>query len=122
MKGRGRNRGLGGIASRRREAVRVRATRQRSNSSRQWLQRQLNDPYVAAVKEDGYRSRAAFKLLQLDEKFRFLKSGLRVVDLGAAPGGWSQVAVRKIGAEGRLVAIDILPMAPVANAEIVQMD
>jgi 23S rRNA (uridine2552-2'-O)-methyltransferase len=122
MKGRSGNRGLGGIASRRRQAVRVRATRQRSFSSHQWLQRQLNDPYVAAAKEEGYRSRAAYKLLQLDEKFHFLKPGLRVVDLGAAPGGWSQVVVQKTGGKGKLVAIDILPMAALGGAEILQMD
>jgi 23S rRNA (uridine2552-2'-O)-methyltransferase len=122
MKGRGRNRGLGGIASRRREAVRVRATRQRSNSSHRWLQRQLNDPYVAAAKEEGFRSRAAFKLMQLEEKFGFLKPGLRVVDLGAAPGGWSQVTATEIGETGKLVAIDILPMGSIPGVEIVQMD
>ncbi|MDX2028227.1 MAG: RlmE family RNA methyltransferase [Alphaproteobacteria bacterium] len=122
MKGRGKNRGIGGIASRRREAVRVRSTRQRSNSSRQWLQRQLNDPYVAAAREEGYRSRAAFKLLQLDEKFGLLKPGMRVVDLGAAPGGWSQVVAATIGNKGKLVALDILPINPVPGAEIVQMD
>lgn len=122
MKGKGSHRGLGGIASRRREAVRVRATRQRSNSSHQWLQRQLNDPYVAAAKEEGYRSRAAFKLLQLDEQFHLLKPGQRIVDLGAAPGGWSQVAASKIGSRGKLVALDILPMDPIPGVEIVQMD
>src|SRR5271154_3001701 len=111
MKGAGKHRGLGGIASRRRPAVRVRAKRQRSNSSRQWLQRQLNDPYVAAAKEDGYRSRAAFKLMQLDEKFHVLKPGMRIVDLGAAPGGWTQVAAAKNGKKGKILAIDILPMA-----------
>lgn len=122
MKGKGQNRGLGGIASRRRDAVRVRATRQRSNSSHQWLQRQLNDPYVAAAKEEGYRSRAAFKILQLDEQFNLLKPGMRIVDLGAAPGGWSQVAIDKIGAKGKLVALDILPMDPISGVEIIEMD
>src|SRR6185437_2730887 len=109
MKGRGRHRGLGGIASRRRLAVRVRAKSQRSESSRQWLQRQLNDPYVAAAQREGFRSRAAYKLLQLDEQFHLLRPGLRVVDLGAAPGGWCQVAAHAIGTKGKLVAIDILP-------------
>lgn len=122
MKGRGRNRGIGGIASRRRETVRVRSTRQRSASSRSWLQRQLNDPYVAAAKDEGYRSRAAFKLLQLDEKFGLIKPGMRVVDLGAAPGGWSQVVAETIGEKGRLVALDLLPIHPVPGAAIVQMD
>ncbi|MGE3623436.1 MAG: RlmE family RNA methyltransferase [Bdellovibrionales bacterium] len=122
MKGRGSHRGLGGIASRRREAVRVRARSQRSDSSRRWLERQLNDPYVAEAQREGYRSRAAYKLLQLDEKFKLLKAGMRVVDLGAAPGGWSQVAMKIIGPKGKLVAIDILPMEPIAGAEILHLD
>ncbi|MFA4994101.1 MAG: RlmE family RNA methyltransferase [Bdellovibrionales bacterium] len=111
------------ITSRRRVAVRVKAKKQRSESSRQWLQRHLNDPYVAAAQEEGYRSRAAFKLLQLDEKFKILRPGLRVVDLGAAPGGWTQVTAKAIAKKGcRLVALDILPMAPVEGAKILQMD
>ncbi|HUY67704.1 MAG TPA: RlmE family RNA methyltransferase, partial [Alphaproteobacteria bacterium] len=113
MKGHSGHRGLGGIASRRRAAVRVRAKAQRSESSRRWLQRQLNDPYVAAAHKEGYRSRAAFKILQLDEQFHLIKPGLRVVDLGAAPGGWSQVAAAKIGKHGKLIAIDVLPMEPI---------
>src|SRR5271154_1062984 len=117
MKGTGKHRGLGGIASRRRAAVRVRAKSQRSESSRQWLQRQLNDPYVAAAQKEGYRSRAAYKFLQLDAQFHVLRKGLRVVDLGAAPGGWSQVVAQKIGAQGKLVALDLLPMEPIAGAE-----
>lgn len=113
----------GDIASRRRMAVRVKAKKQRSESSRQWLQRHLNDPYVAAAQEEGYRSRAAFKLLQLDEKFGFLRSGLRVLDLGAAPGGWTQVTAKAIGRKGgKLVAIDLLPMEPMDGVEILQMD
>src|SRR5580704_6674336 len=115
MKGIGRHRGLGGIASRRRSAVRVRAKSQRSESSRRWLQRQLNDPYVAAAQKEGYRARAAYKLLQLDEQFRLLRPGLRVVDLGAAPGGWSQVVVEKTGGRGKLVACDLLPINPIAG-------
>jgi len=122
MKGKGSHRGLGGIASRRRAAVRVRATSQRSDSSRRWLQRQLNDPYVAAAKKEGYRSRAAYKFLQLDEQFHFLRPGMRVVDLGAAPGGWSQVVAAKNGGKGKLVALDILPMEALMGAEIVQLD
>src|ERR1700722_5773527 len=110
MKGTGKNRGLGGIASRRREAVRVRAKKQRSESSRRWLQRQLNDPYVAAAQKEGYRARAAYKLLQLDEQFHLLRPGLRVVDLGAAPGGWCQVVAEINKGKGKLVAIDILEM------------
>jgi 23S rRNA (uridine2552-2'-O)-methyltransferase len=120
----GKNGGLGDIVSRRRPAVRVKAKNTRSESSRQWLQRHLNDPYVAAAQEEGYRSRAAFKLLQIDEKFKILKPGLRVVDLGAAPGGWTQVTVKIIGKKkgGKLVALDILPMQPVEGAEFIQMD
>lgn len=110
------------IASKRREAVRVKAKKNRSESSRQWLQRQLNDPYVAAAKEEGYRSRAAYKLLQLDEKFGLLKAGQRIVDLGAAPGGWSQVAIKTMGGKGKLIGIDLLPIAPMDRAEFIQMD
>ncbi len=112
------------IGSRRTAAVRVRAKKQRSESSRQWLQRQLNDPYVAAAKESGYRSRAAFKLLQLDQKFSLLRPGLRTVDLGAAPGGWSQIVAEKMGSAkgGSLVALDILPMDPIEGVSILQMD
>jgi 23S rRNA (uridine2552-2'-O)-methyltransferase len=113
----------GDIASRRRKAVRVKATNTRTESSRQWLQRHLNDPYVAAAQKEGYRSRAAFKLLQLDEKFKLLKRGMRVVDLGAAPGGWTQVTAKAITKKGsKLVALDILPMQPIEDAEILQMD
>ncbi|MFA5041247.1 MAG: RlmE family RNA methyltransferase [Bdellovibrionales bacterium] len=117
------NGGLGDIASRRRKAVRVKAIKQRSESSRQWLQRHLNDPYVAAAQKEGYRSRSAFKLLQLDEKFKLLRRGMRVVDLGAAPGGWSQVAISAIGGKGgKLVALDILPMEPIKGVDFLQMD
>ncbi len=122
MKGQSKNRGIGGLASKRREAVRVKTAKKRSASSAAWLQRQLNDPYVAAAKEQGFRSRAAFKIMQLDEQFKLLRSGLKVVDLGAAPGGWSQVAAKKIGPSGKLVAIDILEMAPLPGAEILHMD
>src|ERR1700735_1259039 len=102
----GKKDGLDTIASRRRPAVRVKAKSRRSESSRQWLQRHLNDPYVAAAQTEGYRSGAAFKLLQLDEKFKLLKPGLRVLDLGAAPGGWTQVTAKVIGAKGgKLVAL-----------------
>ena len=119
-----KNGGLGDIASRRRAAVRVKAKNTRTESSRQWLQRHLNDPYVAAAQEEGYRSRAAFKLLQIDEKFKILKPGLRVVDLGAAPGGWTQVTAKAIeGKKGsKLVALDILPMQAVEGAAFIQMD
>lgn len=90
----------------------------RTVSSRRWLERQLNDPYVQAAKNKGYRSRAAFKLLELDSRFHFLKKGARVLDLGAAPGGWSQVARAKVGEGGRVVAADILEMEPIAGVDI----
>ena len=96
--------------------------RRKSQSSRAWLERQLNDPYVARAKREGYRSRAAYKLAEIDDKARFLKKGVRVVDLGAAPGGWSQVAAKRVGAEGRVVAIDVLPMTPVAGVEFAHLD
>jgi 23S rRNA (uridine2552-2'-O)-methyltransferase len=104
--------------------VRVKTGNKRSLSSKLWLERQLNDPYVARAKREGLRSRAAYKLLEIDEKAHFLKKGARVVDLGAAPGGWSQVAAKRVGApaQGRVVAIDILPMEPVANVEFMQLD
>jgi 23S rRNA (uridine2552-2'-O)-methyltransferase len=91
-------------------------------SSRSWLERQLNDPYVRAAKAEGYRSRAAFKLVELDNKFRFLKAGARVLDLGAAPGGWMQVALKKVGATGKIVAADILEMEPMSGATVLQAD
>lgn len=122
MKGTTKNRGIGGLASKRREAVRVKTAKKRSTSSAKWLNRQLNDPYVAAAKEMGYRSRAAFKILQLDEQFKFLKPHLRVVDLGAAPGGWSQVVAKRIGAKGKLVSLDIQEMEPIDGAQILHMD
>jgi 23S rRNA (uridine2552-2'-O)-methyltransferase len=110
------------VASQRREAVSVKAKKNRSESSRQWLLRQLNDPYVAAAQEQGYRSRAAFKLLQLDEQFHLLRAGQRVVDLGAAPGGWTQVVSKIIGNKSKLVAIDILPMLPMEGVDILHLD
>src|SRR6476620_12364030 len=100
------------MASPRQKKIRVRGGKNRSVSSRQWLQRQLNDPYVARAKREGLRSRAAYKLLEIDEKYRLLKPGQRVVDLGAAPGGWSQLAAKRVGGaegRGRVVGIDLLP-------------
>ena len=104
--------------------VRVKSGKSRSQSSKQWLERQLNDPYVARAKREGMRSRAAFKLAEIDDKARFLKKGARVIDLGAAPGGWSQVAAKRVGApeQGRVVAIDLLPMEPMAGVDFVQLD
>lgn len=103
-------------------STRVRSATGRSASSRRWLERQLNDPYVQAAREQGYRSRAAFKLAELDERFHLLKPGARVVDLGAAPGGWSQVALRRAGERGRVVAFDILPMDALPGAIVLQGD
>lgn len=103
-------------------STRVRKTTGRSESSRRWLERQLNDPYVKAAQEQGWRGRAAFKLVELDEKFGLLKPGGRVVDLGAAPGGWTQVALKRVGERGQVVAFDILPMDPVPGAAILQGD
>jgi 23S rRNA (uridine2552-2'-O)-methyltransferase len=94
----------------------------KSQSSRRWLTRQLNDPYVARARREGYRSRAAFKLAEIDDKYRILESGARVVDLGAAPGGWSQVARNRVGASGQVVAIDILEMDAVAGVEFAKID
>ena len=105
--------------------VRVKTARGRKPSSTKWLQRQLNDPYVQAAQREGYRSRAAYKLLEMDDKLHFLKRGRVVVDLGSTPGGWSQVASKRIRAEegeGRLIAIDINEMAPVAGATFLQID
>jgi 23S rRNA (uridine2552-2'-O)-methyltransferase len=104
--------------------VRLRGGKGRSLSSRRWLERQLNDPYVARAKREGQRSRAAYKLAEIDDKARFLKKGARVIDLGAAPGGWSQLAAKRVGSpgEGRVVAIDVLPMTPIAGVEFMQLD
>jgi 23S rRNA (uridine2552-2'-O)-methyltransferase len=105
--------------------ARLKSPKNRSLSSRRWLERQLNDPYVARAKREGFRGRAAFKLIEIDDKHRLLRKGARLVDLGAAPGGWSQVAARRIGAlegGGRVVAIDLLSMAPVAGVEFLQLD
>jgi len=126
MKRGGRKQGaaLGTNPSGRGLTERVKTANKRSVSSTRWLERQLNDPYVAEAKKRGYRSRAAFKLLQMDERFHFLKSGARVVDLGAAPGGWTQVAADQVlkGGKGKIVGIDILEMDPVPGAEILHLD
>jgi len=101
---------------------RVKTANKRSLSSQKWLERQLNDPYVARAKREGYRSRAAFKLLEIDEKYHILKPGQRIVDLGAAPGGWSQIAARKVGEKGRVVGIDLLPIDPMPGVEFIELD
>ena len=105
--------------------TRVKTARKRSLASTLWLERQLNDPYVAQAKREGYRSRAAYKLLEIDEKYKLLKAGQRIVDLGAAPGGWAQVAAAKTGSQhgrGRVIAIDLQPMDAVEGVEFRQMD
>lgn len=105
-------------------SVRVKTAKGRKKSSTTWLRRQLNDPYVAEARRAGYRSRAAWKLVQLDERFNLLRKGHVVVDLGAAPGGWTQVAAERVeaGQSGRVIAIDIADMPPVAGAEVVKAD
>ncbi len=105
--------------------VRVKRAKGRSLSSKLWLDRQLNDPYVARAKREGYRSRAAYKLAEIDDKHHFLKPGAKVVDLGAAPGGWSQIAAKRVGAaegRGRLVAIDPLAMDAIPGVEFLHLD
>ncbi|KQT44543.1 hypothetical protein ASG43_14525 [Aureimonas sp. Leaf454] len=114
--GRGDDRGL---------VVRVKKKNKLKASSRAWLERQLNDPYVRRSKMDGYRSRAAYKLIEIDDRYKLLKPGMRIVDLGAAPGGWTQVAVERSNAadkESRIVAIDYLPVDPIAGATILELD
>ncbi len=101
--------------------VRVKTAKSRSNSSARWLQRQLNDPYVQRAKQEGYRSRAAFKILEIDDKLHFLTKGKQVVDLGAAPGGWAQVAVERCG-EGNVIGIDLLEIPAVPGADLIMMD
>jgi 23S rRNA (uridine2552-2'-O)-methyltransferase len=120
-----KQKGAKGLGGRRQLKVRVKKTLQRSASSQRWLERQLNDPYVAAAQREGWRSRAAFKLMEIDDKERLLKRGKRVVDLGAAPGGWSQVAAKRVGSlegGGQVVAIDLLPMEMVAGVAFVEQD
>jgi len=105
--------------------VTVKTGGKRKLSSKLWLERQLNDPYVAQAKREGFRSRAAYKLIEIDDKYRFLKAGITVVDLGAAPGGWSQIAARRVGAasgKGRVVAIDLLEMPKIAGVSFAQLD
>ncbi|MGA4553731.1 RlmE family RNA methyltransferase [Methylorubrum aminovorans] len=101
---------------------RVKTGRGRTLSQKRWLERQLNDPYVARAKREGYRSRAAFKLIEIDERFKLVKPGQRIVDLGAAPGGWSQVAAKIVGESGRIVGIDLLDVEPMAGATFITLD
>lgn len=119
-KGTGRGTRFGG----RGQTTRVRTAKGRKASSTRWLRRQLNDPYVAEAKRRGLRSRSAFKLMELDDRFGFLKPGQKVVDLGAAPGGWSQVAAERVGAgkKGRVVALDLTEMEPIKGVTILTAD
>src|SRR5882762_1856471 len=140
-RGGGAKKGIAGRSSTRQTAIRVKTAKRRTPASTQWLARQLNDPYVGEAKRLGYRSRAAFKLLQLDGRFHLLRPGKRVVDLGCAPGGWTQVAVERVkpgtggpgaggpgaggsgaGGRGIVVGIDILAMDPVPGATVTQLD
>jgi 23S rRNA (uridine2552-2'-O)-methyltransferase len=105
--------------------VTVKSGGKRKLSSKLWLERQLNDPYVTRAKREGLRSRAAYKLIEIDDKYHFLKAGMTVVDLGAAPGGWSQVAAKRIGlasGKGRVVAIDLMEMPEIAGVTFAQLD
>ncbi len=105
--------------------VTVKTGGKRKLSSKLWLERQLNDPYVAQAKREGYRSRAAYKLIEIDDKYHFLKSGQTVVDLGAAPGGWSQIAAKRVGTasgKGRVIAIDLLEMPEIPGVSFAQLD
>jgi 23S rRNA (uridine2552-2'-O)-methyltransferase len=115
----------GGSSGAGRLKVRLKTAKGRTASSQRWLERQLNDPYVAAAKREGYRSRAAYKLIEIDDKRRLLKPGGRVVDLGAAPGGWSQVAaerVRALEGRGQVLAIDPIAMEPIPGVVFLEQD
>ena len=102
--------------------ARLKDQKRRKLSSRTWLERQLADPYVARAKKEGFRSRAAFKLIEIDDKYRLLKPGGRVVDLGAAPGGWSEIAAQRIGPSGRVIGLDILDFKPMTGVEFLKLD
>lgn len=115
----------GGFSGNRELKTRVKTARGRKPSSTRWLQRQLNDPYVALAKKEGYRSRAAYKLIEIDDKLHFLKIGKIVLDLGAAPGGWTQVAAARVKSTEEkplVIGVDILPMPSVPSASVIQLD
>lgn len=126
----GRSRGPSGRGSDRSLKVRVKSAKGRRLSSTRWLQRQLNDPYVQRAKREGFRGRAAYKIAEIDDRFRFLLPGARVVDLGCAPGGWTQVAVDRTNASGnrpgkprgRVIGVDLKPVDPIAGAELLELD
>ncbi len=111
-----------GMSGRGQVRAKLKDRKERTASSKRWLERQLNDPYVHAAKAQGYRSRAAFKIIELDGQFRLFKTGARVLDLGAAPGGWSQVAAARVGAAGQVVATDILAMEPIDGVTFLHAD
>jgi 23S rRNA (uridine2552-2'-O)-methyltransferase len=102
--------------------ARLKGQKRRTPSSRAWLERQLSDPYVARAGREGFRSRAAYKLAEIDDKYRLLEPGARVVDLGSAPGGWSGVVARRVGANGRVLALDILDMKPLPGVEFLKLN
>ena len=116
--------GKGGGGSRN-LTVKLRTAKGRKVASTRWLQRQLNDPYVEEAKRRGYRSRAAFKLTEIDDRYRFLKPGMIVLDLGAAPGGWSQIAAERVGSaegKGQVLAVDVSPIEPLPGVEVLTQD
>ena len=120
-KGGGREQGGGS----RKLTVKLRTAKGRKVASTRWLQRQLNDPYVEEAKRRGYRSRAAFKLTEIDDKYRFLKPGVIVLDLGAAPGGWSQIAADRVGSaegKGQVLAVDLSPIEPLPGVQVLTQD
>jgi 23S rRNA (uridine2552-2'-O)-methyltransferase len=123
-----RQRKGGGVEQRggsRKLAVKLRTAKGRKTASTRWLQRQLNDPYVEEAKRRGYRSRAAFKLIEIDDKYRLLKPGMTVVDLGAAPGGWSQIAAERVGSvegRGQVLAVDLAAIEPLPGVEVLTLD
>jgi 23S rRNA (uridine2552-2'-O)-methyltransferase len=102
--------------------ARLKDQKRRTASSRAWLTRQISDPYVARAKREGLRSRAAFKLAEIDDRYKVLKPGARVVDLGATPGGWSEIAAHRVGDKGRVIALDILDLQPIPGVEFLQLD
>ena len=121
----GKNQGGSPAQGKRNLKVKVKSARGRKLSSTMWLQRQLNDPYVKRAKDEGLRARAAFKLTEMDDQFDLIKTGMVIVDLGAAPGGWSQVAAKRAKSEegkGQVVAIDISEMEPIPGVDIIHMD
>jgi 23S rRNA (uridine2552-2'-O)-methyltransferase len=125
MTRRGKQGGPGKTAAPRRLAVRVRTAKGRKTGSTRWLQRQLNDPYVDEARRRGYRSRAAFKLTEIDDRYRLLKPGMIVLDLGAAPGGWSQIAAERVGSaegKGQVLAVDLSAMEPLPGVEVLTQD